>query len=211
MGFCVFFSKAKPVTAADRAPERRRSARHATVLEIAKFILADGREELCLLRDVSSDGLKAELYIAAAPAERIIFELRTGHRLGGTVIWVERTMIGVKFDEAVPMSSLLAHCSFDDRLGKLRPPRLVVNLNGLLRIDFAEKVVRIRNISQAGMQIDAPVPLDAGAPCAIALPGLSPRAATIRWCREGQAGLMLAAPFEYAEFAEWRGALARRS
>ena len=209
-GVRVFFSRVKPVAALpERVHERRRSVRHATVMEIAKIRLACGREELCLLRDVSPEGLKAETYVALTPGARVEIELRTGHRLNGMIAWTDQAMIGVAFDDSVPMSALLAHCSFDERLGKLRPPRLVVNLKGLLRIDFAEKVVRIGNLSQAGMQIDAPEGLPSGAPCAIALPGLPPRAATIRWCREGQAGLMLADPFDYAEFAEWRSTIGR--
>lgn len=176
-------------------------------MQVAKIRLACGREELCLLRDVSPEGLKAEIYIAVARDAHIEIELRTGHCIGGKIAWIDGAMIGVAFDEPMPMSAMLAHCSFDDRLGKLRPPRLAVDMHGLLRVDFQERVVRIGNLSQAGMQITAVAPLDAGASCAIALPGLAPRAATVRWCRGDQAGLMLADPFDYAEFAAWRAVL----
>jgi len=177
-------------------------------MQVAKIRLSPGREELCLLRDVSPEGLKAEIYLDVAPGTRVEIELRTGHTIGGTVGWIEDSMIGVPFDESMPMAAMLAHCSFDDRLGRLRPPRLVVDMQGLLKVDHQEMAVRIGNISQAGMQIGTSEPLHAGAPCAIILPGLAPRPATIRWSRDGQAGLMLAAPFDYAEFAEWRAALA---
>lgn len=207
----MFFSKAKapaPVTATAPVHERRRSIRHAAVMQLAKLKLDCGREELCLLRDVSPDGLRAEVYCTVRPGDRIVIELRTGHSLSGAVCWADGSMIGVSFDEPVPMSAMLAHCSFDDRLGKLRPPRLVVDLRGRLRVGLEETDVAIGNISQAGMQIAAPEPLAPGAPCAIALPGLPPRAAGIRWWRDGQAGLLLAQPFDYAEFAAWRAALA---
>jgi hypothetical protein len=202
----VFFSKVKAEQSAPH--ERRRSIRHATVMQLAKIRLGGGREELCLLRDVSPEGLKAEVYVAIASNDHIEIELRTGHRLGGTVAWVEGNMIGVAFDEAVPMSAMLAHCSFDDRVGKLRPPRLMVDLRGTLRIDSEDHEVAIGNISQAGVQITAPGPLHDGAVCTIALPGLAPRAATIRWCRGDQAGLMLTEPLDYGQFAAWRGGIA---
>jgi hypothetical protein len=162
-----------------------------------------------MLRDVSPEGLKAEIYIDIARGERIEIELRTRHCVSGTVAWADGGLTGVAFDTPVPMSAMLAHCSFDERLGKLRPPRLTVDLPGRMRVYLVEQDVRIGNISQAGLQIDAPEPLQPGTPCTIALPGLPPRAATIRWCRDGQAGLMLAAPFDYMAFANWRAALAK--
>jgi hypothetical protein len=204
----VFFSKAKQDLDPPPVQERRRSIRHATVMQIAKIRLDRGREELCLLRDVSPEGVKAEVYLAMEVGMPIEIELRTGHVIGGRIAWAEDKMIGVAFDEPMPMSAMLAHCSFDDRLGKLRPPRLSVNLPAMMKLGHQEKAVRIGNISQAGLQIDAPDPLQAGLACSITLPGLAPRAATIRWCREGPAGLMLLDPFDYAEFARWRSVVA---
>jgi hypothetical protein len=188
--------------------ERRRSIRHATVMQIAKIRLGSGREEMCLLRDLSPEGLKAEIYVATEAGIHIEIELRTGHVLGGRIAWADSDLIGVSFDEPMPMAAMMAHCSFDDRMGRLRPPRLTVDMNGLLKLGVEERAVRIGNISQAGVQIGAPEPLQAGAPCAIALPGLPARAATIRWWRDSQAGLLLSEPFDYAEFAGWRAIVA---
>jgi hypothetical protein len=199
----VFFLR-KKATAHEPVQERRRSIRHATVMQVAKIRLGSGCEELCLLRDVSPEGLRVELYVKVEVGEHIEIELRTGHAIGGRVAWAEGKVVGISFDEPMPMSAMLAHCSFDDRLGNLRPPRLKVNMHGLLQVGGREKVVRIGNISQAGLQIGAPDPLPAGAACTIALPGLPPRPATIRWWRDGQCGLMLAEPFDFGQFSEWR-------
>ena len=99
---------------------------------------------------------------------------------------------------------MLAHCSFDQNAGNLRPPRLKVNLRGLLRIGDQAKMVDIGNISQAGLQITAPEPLRPNTACTIVLSGLPARSATICWWREGAAGLMLIEPFDYPTFAQWR-------
>jgi hypothetical protein len=203
----VFFAKVK--AEAEVSPhERRRSIRQTTVMQLAKIRLASGQEELCLLRDVSPEGVKAEIYIRIDEGACVQIELRTGHRIDGRIAWSEGKMVGVAFDEPTLMTVMLAHCSFDDRLGKLRPPRLRVDLRGVLKVGVQEKVVRIGNISQAGLQIAAPEPLHVTPACTIALPGLAPRAAMIRWCREGQAGLMLVTPLDFATFAEWRATLA---
>lgn len=188
--------------------ERRRSIRHTTVMQIAKIRLAGVQEELCLLRDISPEGLKAEIYVPVETGTHVEVEVRTGHTLSGCIAWAEPDLIGVSFDEPMPMAAMLAHCSFDARVGTLRPPRLSVDMNGLLKLGAEDRPVRVGNVSQAGVQIGAPDPLQAGIPCAIALPGLPPRAATVRWCRGDQAGLQLSEPFDYAEFAEWRSIVA---
>ena len=207
VGVRVFFSKLKPAAEVP-VQERRRSIRHTTVMQVAKIRFGDGREELCLLRDISPEGLKAEIYVPAEQGAHIEIELRTGHMLGGQIAWVESKLIGVSFDEPMPMAAMMAHCSFDDRMGNLRPPRLNVNMNGLIKLGIEERVVRIGNISQAGIQIDIAQQLPAGSPCQIGLPGLILRPATVRWWRDGQAGLLLAEAFEYAEFSEWRSIVA---
>lgn len=206
-GVRVFFSKTKAIVE-EPVPERRRSIRHTTVMQIAKIRLGAGREELCVLRDISPEGLKAELYVPAEAGTHVEIELRTGHALGGRIAWARSDLIGVFFDEPMPMAAMMAHCSFDDRMGKLRPPRLNVDMHGLIKLSAEERAVRIGNISQAGVQITAAEPLHAGAPCAIALPGLPERSATIRWWRDSQAGLLLSEPLDYPEFAEWRSIVA---
>jgi hypothetical protein len=202
----VLFSKLR----APAAPptERRRSIRHAAVLQVAKIRLADRREELCVLRDISPEGLRAEIYCPAAPGDLVEIELRTGHVIAGRVAWREEATIGVAFDEAMPMKAVLAHCSFDDRVATLRPPRLTVDFEAWLDVDGDERLVRVGNVSQAGLQISSARPIEAGTACRVALPGLPARNATVRWWRQREGGLQLDATIDYAEFAAWRGAQA---
>jgi hypothetical protein len=205
----VFFVFAPKVTqdVESRVQERRRSVRHPVVSQVAKIRLSSGREELCLLQDISAEGLQAEVYVSLGAGDHVDIELRTAHSAGGRVAWAVGKAIGVAFDAPIPAAAMLAHCSFDDSAGKLRPPRLRVNLRGLLRIDARTSAARISNISQAGLQIDAPVPLRPGAACTIVLPRLPARAASVCWWRDGCAGLMLDEPIDYRAFAEWRSAL----
>lgn len=184
--------------------ERRRSVRHPVVNQVAKIRLESGREELCLLRDISAEGLKAEVYIALERGARIDIELRTAHTVSGRVVWVADKQVGVAFDAPIPAAAMLAHCSFEVSGGRVRPPRLKVNLRGLLRIGAVAEMVNIGNISQAGMQVAAPEPLAINTVCSIALPGLPARAASVCWWRDGDAGLMLTEPFDYPTFARWR-------
>lgn len=184
--------------------ERRRSVRHAVVNQVAKIRLASGREELCLLKDISAEGMRAEVYNALAAGAAIDVELRTAHTAAGRIAWVANNEIGVAFDAPIPAGAMLAHCSFEDGGSNLRPPRLKVNLRGLLRIGASAQMVDIANISLAGLQIAAEEPLRSSTPCSIALPRLPARPASVCWWREGNAGLLLTEPFDYPTFARWR-------
>jgi hypothetical protein len=206
----VVFLKTNQETA-DPFQDRRRSDRHAVVTQVAKIRLSSGREELCLLRDISAGGLKADVYIPLGPGDHLDIELRTAHSVGCRIVWANEGTIGVAFDEPIPAAAILAHCAFNDHGGgNLRPPRLKANMRGLLRIDAASSAVTISNISQAGLQIEAPAPFKSGTACTIVLPGLAARAATICWWRDGCAGLMLDEAIDYADFAKWRSASTQR-
>jgi len=205
-GVFVFISK--PYQPAELpVDERRRTVRHTVVNHVAKIRLESGREELCLLRDISAEGLKAEVYVPLAKGMHIHIELRTAHTVGARIAWVADNEIGVAFDAPIPAAAMRSHCTFETNGGNLRPPRLKVCLRGLLRIGAGAQMVSIGNISQAGMQIDAPKPLRPGTICSIALPGLAARAASVCWWREGHAGLMFAEPFDYPAFTRWRANL----
>lgn len=192
----------------DAVHERRRSVRHAAVNQIAKLRLPSGREELCRLQDISAEGMRAQVYIALAAGAEIHVELRTAHGIRGRVVWARDGEIGVAFDEPIPAAAMLAHCSFEETGGPVRPPRIKVDLRGLLRIGGATTMVDIGNLSQAGLQVAAPDQLESGAACTIALPRLPARAATVCWWRDGAAGLMLTDPFDYETFAAWRAGAA---
>lgn len=189
-------------------PERRRSVRHATVFQIAKLTVGD-REELCILRDVSPNGLRAEVYFPLAVGEDVTVELRTGHSVTGRVAWSREQAIGVEFRRPIPMQAMLAHCSFDERVGKIRPPRIVDDLPGVLRIDQVDHPIRVKNISQAGMRILIDRPLRVEMQCAVEVEAFGRRPVSVRWFRDGEGGLLLSQPMTFAEFALWRRALAR--
>lgn len=193
------FLKRAPVEPA----ERRRDLRRAIVQEIAKLV-TDGREELCTIRDVSPGGLKAEVYRSVPEGTRVKVELRTGRTLAGKVAWARQGHIGIQFDEHVPISAILTHCSFDARIGTLRPPRVACDLRGTLRIDFQDVAVRVENISQGGLKVISDEAVRPGGRCQIEVERLSMRAATVCWWHNGEGGLLLSKPLSFEEFAAWR-------
>jgi hypothetical protein len=189
--------------AAVQPVERRRDLRHAIVQEIAKISSSDG-EELCIIRDVSPGGLKAEVYRSIAEGSAVRVELRTGRTVTGRIAWARGDHVGVAFDEQVPISAILTHCSFDPRIGTLRAPRVAAELRGKLRIDFHDIAIRVQNISQGGLKITADAPVRAGSRCQVEVDGLPLRPATVVWWRQGEGGLLLQRSLNFSEFAAWR-------
>ena len=197
--FWIRWRKQKPAEPA----ERRRCVRTATVFQVAK-IVTPAFEELCVLRDVSPSGLKAEVYCPVAAGERVEIELKTEHRVAGTVMWSREGAIGIGFDVEVPVLAMLAHCAFDDRVARIRPPRLDTVLDGMLVIDGAEQPVIALNISQAGIKIALESAPASSQRATIVLRELGQRSCCIRWARGREAGLLLDEPLSYPEFVDWR-------
>lgn len=191
--------------AAAPVPERRRSVRHTVLAEVARLV-AGARAELCMLRDVSPGGLRVQVYRPLAAGERIGLELRTGHHLAGHVAWAEDDLVGIAFDAEVPIGEMLSRCSFDDRVIRIRPPRIEVDLPATLLVDERPHPVRVANLSLAGVQLSG-AGADAGeGACLLAADGLAPRPAQVRWHRAGAAGLQFDEPLSFADFGTWRAA-----
>ncbi len=190
------------------APERRRSIRQTSIFQVAK-LTAPGIEELCILRDISPGGLKAEVYLPVAVGAAVRVEFRTGHDVCGRVAWASDGSIGIAFDAPVSVVTLLSHSSFDDRIGRVRPPRIAMAVEAMLRTLKGDIAVTTCDVSQAGVKVTIDRTLPPDLPCELALPSLRDRPAVVRWCRAGSAGLMFETALSFAEFALWRQALAR--
>ena len=183
--------------------EQRSDQRHSTVLQVAKLATLHG-DQLCILRNVSAGGLRAEVYGDLAVGEPVEFELKTGRRVSGHVVWVSGSSIGVEFDRKVPILSYLAHQAIKELGYRIRAPRVQVGEPGLLRIADHEFTMEIVDASQGGMRIRTDRLLRAGGAVQIAAQGLGERGALVRWCRDGEAGLELKRRLSFHEFAAWR-------
>jgi len=195
---------------ATAAPERRRNIRLTTVFQVAK-IRTEGHEELCILRDISPNGLKAEIYRPIAVGETVTVEFRTGHAVHGCVVWARDSFVGVAFIDAVSVVGILSHSSFDERVGRIRPPRLEVRMPARLRSPEHDVDVEVVDISQAGAKLLVDRAFPPNAICDLWLPLLDRKRGLMRWCRDGTAGLMFAEPIAFRDFAAWRQTLAAQA
>lgn len=185
------------------AGDQRADVRHRTVLQVAKLATERG-DELCILRNVSAGGLRAEVYCRLSVGDRVQLELRTGRGMRGRVVWVSGSSIGVEFDRKVPILSYLAHQAMRELGRRIRAPRVRIGEPGILRVPEGDFPADIVDASQGGMRLRTDRALSAGSACRVVAEGLGERGALVRWCREGQIGLQLKRPLCFHEFAQWR-------
>lgn len=88
----------------EAAMDRRTTARQISVLINAGISHADN-DALCRIRNLSSGGVMIECPLPLAVEDAVELQLRSGHRIGGVVRWVQEGQAGIAFDD--PASAAL--------------------------------------------------------------------------------------------------------
>lgn len=187
--------------------DRRGSERHISVLQVAKLVSKHG-EELCIVRDISSGGLKAEIYSRLYRGEEVSVAFKSGHTVSGKVAWADDRHIGVAFADEIDPGDLLVRGERDLDGNLLRAPRLRVDIPARLRVGGETLSIHLCDVSQDGCKIRTRSALTQGSGCEIWLPALGYRIASVRWVRDDHAGILLHERLRYSDFATWRNRLA---
>jgi len=185
--------------------ERRGDQRHLTILRVGKMI-AGGVQELCLIRNISSGGLKARVYTPKAVGQTVIVELKSNQEIAGTVQWIAGNDIGIRFHERIDVEAMLAN---DELTGGMRPrpPRLHLSTLAILRLRSELWGIGICDISQRGAKIEIDQTLAVGDEVVIVVGDFRPLNAVVRWCRGGVAGVEFKQMIPYGELSEWLNSL----
>src|SRR3569623_236087 len=142
----------QPETIPALVGERRADERHRSILQGGKLATVQG-DELCILRNLSAGGLRAEVYRELSVGEPVRFELKTGRSMTGHVAWVDGLSIGVEFDRRIPIVPYLTHQVIGELGRRIRPPRVQVREPALLRVADREFAVVIVVASHAGFRV----------------------------------------------------------
>jgi hypothetical protein len=160
-------------------PERRTGDRYVSLLRVGALQIGD-RRELCLIRNISAGGMMIRPYSAVAPGTAVSVELKQGDMVSGVVQWSEDGLLGVEFDTPIDVVALLS--------GKDGPrprmPRIELDCTAMLRHDGQVVRVRVVNISQGGICVDAPSELGIHSDVVVTLTGLHAAAGVVKW-RDG--------------------------
>ncbi|MGE4411062.1 MAG: PilZ domain-containing protein [Sphingobium sp.] len=185
------------------AQDRRNSERYVTVLKVGRAMV-DGHEQLCLVRNMSRDGAKLDLYHEVHENQKITIELRSDKVVTGTVRWVGDRAAGIQFDEPVDVGDMLQGRPTRSVLRKLpRAPRFPAKARVKMDHDNGPVAGDLVNISLHGLCLKTNEKLRTEDKVIARVEGLPPRNATIRWIREGMIGLHFAMPLTFSDLARW--------
>jgi len=187
---------------APRRPERRRDARHITILRVGTVIVG-GRRELCLIRNISAGGLMAHVYSRMEEGQPLEVELKSNQRITGRVSWIDGSNMGIAFDTLVDVEEMLAAHVCEENGWRPRLPRVEVDRLGTLRAGAHVYPFSTRDISQGGLKIEIDHPLEPGAEIVVTLDKFRPVHGTVRWAGEGLCGISFNQVIPFHELMTW--------
>ena len=179
------------------ALERRSAPRVAVMIRPAKLI-ADHREFLCVVRDVSSAGLKLRLFHELPAHQHLTVELENGERHAVRLVWQSGELAGCAFVGEADLPRLIAaHEGPYPR----RQPRLQVAVPAVLCTGGLRTPVTMRDLSQRGAALDCPAWLMIDELVRLESDVLPTIHAKIRWRRPPRYGVVFEQTFRLVELA----------
>ncbi|GAC1583843.1 MAG: hypothetical protein NVS3B5_18470 [Sphingomicrobium sp.] len=192
-----------PPMAEQVEPRDSRSEERAATMFRPILIDIDGFSGFCLVRNLSSNGMKGRVYAHFAIGKRVKVRFAGDMAIEGEVVWASDGQIGVQFDEPIEVSTVLSALVRSAPGGQVnRAPRLPIDCDGELVIADRTLAIDVQDISQRGIKVRASY-VRTGDEVTVRLAGLEPRKAVVRWTRPGTAGLVFLRPLALEELASW--------
>lgn len=183
-------------------PDERRSESRSKSVYRPALIETNGFSGFCMIRDLSTNGMMAEVYAAFQVGQPIEVELKQGAKASGTIIWSNDNRIGVEFDEEIDIDSILLGKDEGEVETATRAPRLHLQIEATLISGGKEIPAKVLDVSQRGVKVAASG-VTVGNEVAIKLPNLPARKTIVKWTQYGVSGLSFVTPIAYKDLAEW--------
>ncbi|GAO39169.1 hypothetical protein SCH01S_28_00280 [Sphingomonas changbaiensis NBRC 104936] len=193
---------ARPFPQEDDYDDRRTGARHISVLRVGRTVWG-GRDQLCVVRNLSAGGLMFECLHPPAIDQRVTVELRSDKQMTGIVRWAKSMAAGVEFDSEVNVEQMLREERSSLLRVRPRAPRFV--RRGTVKlIGEGEPVLGdIVDISIGGLSCRPDQPLRRGEPIVVSLEGVGATNAELRWTKGDVAGIRFDKPLPWRAFQLW--------
>lgn len=178
------------------AADQREAPRFIALIRAAK-LLCDGREFVCVVRDVSLSGVRLRCFHAVPHGKSMMLELQNGDSFALERVRDDGQEVSFRFVGEVSIERLLQEMMPYPR----RPLRLNMTTPLTIRTQAGSFAALTQNISQQGCRIECAVPLALAQPVLIEsafLPGIR---AKVRWRRGGAYGLVFDDTFSLKDFA----------
>jgi hypothetical protein len=178
---------------------RRADKRHLTLFRVGTIVVG-GSRELCLVKNISAGGALIRAYSRFEDGQKIEIELKEGQPIAGEVSWVRGSDAGIEFSKPVDVVDLLRSGGDGPRP---RMPRVEIRCIAFVRDGAVTNRVTVHNISQGGLNVESPKPLNAGADVTVTLPGLPPQGAVVRWADGDRYGITFNTVLPLAGLVDW--------
>lgn len=179
-----------------RGKDVRRANLRVGILE------TDFGKQLCLIRNLSRGGARVRVYRRFRLGTRGVIDLKTGHRLKGTIVWAQQGHIGFEFDEAVDIEQLFSTESLAAKGHRARLPRVECDAPVTIRSGAQIIKARVVDISQGGIKVESDQPIPLGE-AVVLLPDLYPLAAFVRWSDGCFTGIGFAELVPFRRLLDW--------
>lgn len=178
------------------AHDQRSAPRFTSLIRSAKLVSSQG-EFVCVVRDVSSSGVRLRCFHSVPREQAMALELQNGEVFEIERVRDEGMEASFRFAAEVPIERLIC----DAQLYPRRLLRLQIAMPLTLRTLTGPVAAVTQNLSQQGCRLEAAVPLALAQSVVIESPHLPGIRAKVRWRRDGDCGLVFDDTFTLKDFA----------
>ena len=183
-------------------PERRRHVRQLALLRVA-LLHSGGVSDICVVRNVSPNGLSARVYRKLFPGDEVEIEFRSGELLGGSVVWEGEYDVGIIFPRPIDVTQVLASRWSTQTEKRRALPRIAVDCEARLSNGLRTVEVTLRDISQGGASLESSVDAGGLGKVELSLPDLPPIAGVVRWTSGANIGVSFNECLAFETLARW--------
>ncbi|WP_240782067.1 PilZ domain-containing protein [Qipengyuania sediminis] len=181
---------------AESPREMRAAPRFTSLIRAAKLISPEG-EFVCVLRDVSSTGVRLRCFHPLPTGGGCTLELQNGETFALERVREDEGGVSFRFAQPVPVERLV----HDTLAFPRRQLRLNVAIPLTLRTLAGPVAAMTENIAQQGCRLTSAVPLALAQPVIVEGRGIPAIRAKVRWRRGSSCGLVFDDTFSLSEFA----------
>lgn len=175
-------------------PTERRAEGRKSAFFKAAYIEHDGMLQFVTLRNISPSGVCFAGVNTLKTGDRLTFCFGNGGPREGTVAWTKGSLFGVKASDEIGGDA------GEPRNHPARAVRLPLEGKATLYVGGTPSECAVHNLSLKGACISTAAPLREGQLVSLEVAGQSFELATVKWARDGKAGLRFAAPIPASAF-----------
>jgi hypothetical protein len=155
----------------------------------AAFLVGESLRQPCSVQKLSAAGATIQIADGSWEDAPLQLELANGQSIAGKIDWSADGEAGFVFDEPTDVIGILARTLANLPAERRNMPRVEISQLASIRCGNQVEQARARNISQGGVGIDTRLDLWTGDAVQLTFDGLRPLGGSVRWKREGHAGI----------------------